>query len=99
MPDSTRPPRPPRSETREVVELRSVREAHPELSDAIDMQIELLELHRRVQGRVPLPWFELNEGILQEHNASGAPLLRFQDIRIDQIDLMKAHMYEMLCDN
>ena len=51
------------------------------------MQIELLELHRRVQGRVPLPWFELNEGILQKHNASGQPLLRFQDIRIETSDL------------
>lgn len=87
MTDSTRPPRLPRSETREVVELRSVREAHPELSDAIDMQIELLELHRRVQGRVPLPWFELNDDILQKHNASGEPLLRFQDIKIETSDL------------
>jgi len=51
------------------------------------MQIELLELHRRVQGRVPLPWFELNEGILQKHNASGQSLLRFQDIRIETSDL------------
>jgi FdhE protein len=85
--DSTRPPRLPRSETREVVELRSVREAHPELSDAIDMQIELLELHRRVQGRVPLPWFELSEGTLHRHNTSGEPLLRFQDIKIETSDL------------
>ena len=60
-----RPTRPPRSETREVVELRSIREAHPELSAAVDMHIELLELHRRVQGRVPLPWFELSEEIIR----------------------------------
>jgi formate dehydrogenase formation protein len=70
-----------------VVELRSVRDAHPELSDAIDMQIELLELHRRVQGRVPLPWFELNDSTLHKHNASGEPLLRFQDIKIETSDL------------
>ena len=69
------------------MELRSVREAHPELSDAIDMQIELLELHRRVQGRVPLPWFELNDAILQKHNTSGEPLLRFQDMKIETSDL------------
>jgi formate dehydrogenase maturation protein FdhE len=85
--DPPRPARSPRSETREVVELRSIREAHPELSDAVDMHIELLELQRRVQGRVPLPWFELNEAILHRHNASGEPLLRFQDIKIETTDL------------
>ena len=51
------------------------------------MQIELLELHRRVQGRVPLPWFELNDAILQKHNTSGEPLLRFQDMKIETSDL------------
>ncbi len=85
--DPARPARPPRSETREVVELRSIRQSHPELADAIDMQIELLELHRRVQGRVPLPWFELNEDIIRRHNGSGEPLLRFQDFKIEPTDL------------
>ena len=51
------------------------------------MQIELLELHRRIQGRVPLPWFELNENIVRTHNGSGEPLLRFQDIKIEPTDL------------
>jgi hypothetical protein len=70
-----------------VVELRSIREAHPELADAVDMHIELLELHRRVQGRVGLPWLELSEEIIRQHNASGQPLLRFQNIRIEPTDL------------
>lgn len=87
MTDPARPARPARSETREVAELRSVRVAHPELADAIDMHIELLELHRRVQARVPLPWFELNEEIVRRHNSAGEPLLRFQDIRIEPSDL------------
>jgi formate dehydrogenase formation protein len=51
------------------------------------MHIELLELHRRVQSRVALPWFELNETIIRKHDASGEPLLRFQDIRIEPSDL------------
>ena len=51
------------------------------------MHIELLELHRRVAGRVALPWFELNADILQKHNASGEPLLRFDDIKIETTDL------------
>lgn len=53
----------------------------------MDMHIELLELHRRVQGRVPLPWFELNEATIRKHNTTGEPLLRFQDIRIEPSDL------------
>ncbi|HXD15749.1 MAG TPA: formate dehydrogenase accessory protein FdhE [Vicinamibacterales bacterium] len=70
-----------------MIELRSIREAHPELADAIDMQIELLELQRRVQGRVPLPWFELNEEIMRKHDAAGQPLLRFENITIESSDL------------
>jgi formate dehydrogenase maturation protein FdhE len=85
--DPSRPNRPARSETREVAELRAIRVAHPELADAVDMHIELLELHRRVQGRVPLPWLELNEETLRQHNVTGEPLLRFQDIRIETSDL------------
>jgi formate dehydrogenase maturation protein FdhE len=85
--DPARPARPPRSETREVVELRSIREAHPELADAVDMHIELLELQRRVQGRVALPSFELSEEIMRKHDATGEPLLRFENIRIESSDL------------
>jgi hypothetical protein len=51
------------------------------------MHIELLELHRRVQGRVASPWFELSEEIIRLHEGSGEPLLRFQDIRIESTDL------------
>ena len=80
-------PRPGRSESREVIELRAIRESHPELADAIDMQIEVLELHRRVQGRVTLPFVDVNEEVIRSHVASGEPLLRFQDIRIEPTDL------------
>lgn len=51
------------------------------------MQIELLELHRRIQGRVTLPTFELNEDVIRRNNATGERLLRFQDIRIEPSDL------------
>jgi formate dehydrogenase maturation protein FdhE len=69
------------------VALRSIREAHPELSDAVDMHIELLELQRRVQGRVPLPSFELNEEVIRKHEATGEALLRFENIQIESSDL------------
>lgn len=79
--------RPARSAPREVVELRAIRERHPELADAVDMHIELLELHRRIQARVPLPWFELSAAVLARHQADGSPVLRFEDIPIELSDL------------
>ncbi len=82
-----RPPRPARAESREAVELRTLKANHPELSDAVDLHLELLELHRRIQGRVPLPGLELSEAILTRHNAEGRPLLRFEAIPLDLTDL------------
>jgi hypothetical protein len=82
-----RPPRPARSDSREALELRAIRTQHPELAEAVDMNLELLELHRRIQGRVPLPWLELSEEILARHRAEARPVLRFEDIRLDLTDL------------
>ena len=87
MADPERPARSRRAESREVLELRAIRERHPELADAVDMHLELLELQRRVQGRVPLPWFELNADIMARHQADGRPILRFEDIPLDPTDL------------
>jgi hypothetical protein len=50
-----RPARPPRSEPREVVELKQIKADQPELASAVDMQVALVEMQRRVQSRVPLP--------------------------------------------
>src|SRR6185369_2881002 len=52
-----------------------------------NMHLELLELHRRIQGRVPLPWFELNADVLMRHQAQAQPLLRFEDIPLELTDL------------
>src|SRR5438046_1111778 len=57
-PGSERPPRPPRAETREIVELRQLKAEQPELASAVDMQIALVDMQRRVQSRVPLPWIQ-----------------------------------------
>ena len=81
-----RPPR-PRADSREAAELRSIKAEHPELSEAVELHLELIELHRRIQGRVPLPWLELNAEILTRHNATGHPVLRFEDIPLDLTDL------------
>lgn len=81
-----RPPR-PRSESREAVELRGIRTNHPELAEAVDLHLDLLELQRRIQGRLPLPWLELNTEILTRHQAEGRPVLRFEDIPLELTDL------------
>ncbi len=84
---ATRPPRPPRSESREALELQSIREQHPELTGAVDMHLELLALLRRIQGRVTLPMLDLSPETLRRHQAEARPLLRFEDIPLDLSDL------------
>ena len=87
VPEPTRPPRGPRAETREVAELRALTERQPELADAVDMHLELLEHTRRIQSRIPLPWFELDSQSLARHHAEGRPIVRFEDIPLELTDL------------
>lgn len=75
-----------RGEPREIAELRRIKETQPALSSAVDLQIGLLELQRRVQSRVPLPWIELDPAWLKKQQAAGNPLLRFEDIPLDWTD-------------
>src|SRR5215212_10304906 len=82
-----RPAPRPRSESRETIELRSIRDRQPELAEAVDMHLELLELQRRIQGRVPLPSFDLNTDVITRHAAQGLPLLPFQAIPLVLTDL------------
>ena len=82
-----RPARPARTESREATALRAIKEEHPELGGAVDMHLELVELYRRVQGRVPLPSLEINADILKRHATEARPLLRFEDIPLDLTEL------------
>lgn len=82
-----RPARPARSESREATALRVIKAEHPELGEAVDMHLELLELYRRVQGRVPLPSLELSAEILKRHTEEARPLLRFENIPLDLTEL------------
>jgi hypothetical protein len=84
---AARPARPARAESREAQELQSIRAQHPELGTAVDMHLELLELQRRIQGRVPLPMLDLSAETLTRHQAEARPLLRFEDIPLDLTDL------------
>jgi FdhE protein len=81
-----RPPRPPRAEPREVVELKNLRTTQPELATAVDMQLALVEMQRRVQSRVPLPWIQADPEWLRAQQVAGRPLVRFSDIPLEWSD-------------
>ncbi len=70
-----------------MVELKTLRVSHPELGEAIDLQIEILELYRRVQGRVPVPWIDISTAHVTEHASTGQPLVAFEAIPIELTDL------------
>lgn len=70
-----------------MVELRALRDRQPELADAVDMHLALLELERRVQARATLPPLIVNDEVLARHTAEARPLLRFEDIPLDLSDL------------
>jgi hypothetical protein len=76
-----------RAEPREVTELKALRDAQPELADAVDMQIELVGLQRRIQSRLTLPSLDLTAESIADHTARAHPLLRFEDIPLDVTDL------------
>jgi len=81
-----RPPRPPRAEPREVVELKQLRTAQPELGSAVDMQLALVDMQRRVQARVPLPWIQVDPEWVRSQQAAGRPLVRFSDVPLEWSD-------------
>jgi FdhE protein len=81
-----RPPRPARAEPREIVELKQIKASQPELASAVDMQLALVEMQRRVQGRVPLPWIQAEADWVRSQQAAGRPLVRFSDIPLDWSD-------------
>jgi FdhE protein len=80
-------PPPQRTESREIVELRQLKEDQPDLASAIDLQIQLIQLQRRVQTRVPLPSINLDAAHLAKVLAAGVPMLIFDQVPIDWSDL------------
>lgn len=51
------------------------------------MHLELLELQRRIQGRVPVPTLDLSADTIAKHQAQGRPLLPFDAIPLELSDL------------
>jgi FdhE protein len=80
------PARPARAEPREVVELKQLKASQPELAAAVDMQLALVDMQRRVQSRVPLPWIQVDDGWLRSQRAAGRPIVRFTDIPLEWTD-------------
>lgn len=76
-------PRPGRAESREVTELRSLRAAHPELAGAIDMQVELIELYRRVHPRLRTPVLQRARDDVARQLARGDRLVEFDDLLVE----------------
>ena len=74
---------PPRSESRELTELKRLRLRQPELAEAADLHIALLELQRRVQARAAITWVEVAPAWLKQQHEAGKPLLRFEDLALD----------------
>jgi hypothetical protein len=79
-------PPPQRSESREIAELRRLKQEHPDLGSAADLQIELLQLQRRVQIRVSLPSIKLDRDYLNAQLAK-PPVLRFEHLPLDWSDV------------
>jgi hypothetical protein len=75
-------PRPVRPETRDLTELRALKARLPELAPAVDMQIELLELYRRIQLRLSTPSLA-SVGDRQARVRDGRRMLELADLAID----------------
>ena len=59
-----------------------MKEEQPDLASAADLQIELLQVQRRVQSRVSLPAIRLDKDSLNAQLAS-APVLQFEQLPLE----------------
>jgi formate dehydrogenase maturation protein FdhE len=76
----------PRSDSREITALRQLKEDQPDLASAVDLQVELLQLQRRVQTRVSLPSISLDPKHLTGLLAN-PPVLQFEQLPVEWGDL------------
>ena len=73
--------------SRDVLELKAIGERQPELLPAVNLQLDLIEAVRRVQGRITTPWIETPTETLAARLATGQPLLEFPQIPFDWNDV------------
>lgn len=86
-PVSTRSDRPVRGENGELSRLRALRTSRPELADAANLYLSLLDLQNRVRLRVSLPWLDIDASTFAHHARDGRPILRFEQIPLEVSDL------------
>jgi hypothetical protein len=72
-----------RQDPPEIAALRRVKAAQPELGAAVDMQIDLVTLQRRLHQRLSTPWIAVDLEEIAGRLHAGTPVLRFADIGFD----------------
>ena len=97
----TNPPAPlrfERADPPEVAALKALKSAQPDLGAAVDMQIELVGLYRRMQGRISTPWIDLKPDVVSSRLRSGTPILSAHDVAFDWAELrsMVRHIADLL---
>ena len=70
-----------------MLELKAIGDRQPELLPAVNLQVDLIEAVRRVQGRLTTPWIETPTETLSARLANGQPLLEFSQIAFDWNDV------------
>ncbi len=84
-------PQPPhrfeRLDPPEIAALKRIKLEQPNLSPAVDFQVEIVTLQRRVQTRLSTPWAARPAAWLTDRIASGQPVLRFEDVAFDWMEL------------
>lgn len=76
-----------RQDPPEIAGLRQVRREQPALAVAVDLQIDIATLQRRVQGRLTTPLIERDPEDLAATLRQGTPVLRFDDVAFDWMEL------------
>ena len=76
-------PRAGRVDPRDIAELKLVKASHPELSAAVDMQVALIDLQRRIQSRLATPLLDVDDPATAARLASGRRLVDYADIPLE----------------
>jgi len=76
-------PRPERADSPEFAAFRRLKADQPELAGAVDMQVEIVVMQRRVQARLSTPWLGFDAAWLVRQLADGRPIVRVDEIPFD----------------
>lgn len=79
----THRPRPERADSPELAAFRRLKADQPELSGAVDMQVEIVVMQHRVQARLTTPWLDFDPAWLNRQLSDGRPIVRFDEIPFD----------------